>query len=103
MSFHGSLTTDHPAKRGEVMAQVLVLNGEADPMVKPEQIEAFKQEMDKAKVKYEFVNYPGALHAFTNPAATELGKKFSIPIAYDEAADKASWAKMQEFLKATLN
>jgi len=99
VSFHGSLPTDNPAQKGAVKARVLVLNGEADPMVKPEHIDAFKKEMQAAGVKYEFINYPEALHAFTNPAATELGKKFNIPIAYDEAADKASWAKMQGFLK----
>lgn len=102
VSFHGSLNTDNPAQKGKVKSRVLVLNGEADPMVKPEQVDAFKKEMENARVKYEFVNYPGALHAFTNPAATENGKKFNLPIAYDEAADKASWEKMQGFLKTVL-
>ena len=102
VSFHGSLGTANPAKKGEVKAKVLVLNGAADPFTKPEQIQAFKQEMSNAGVDYRFINYPDAMHAFTNPAATETGKKFGIPLAYNKKADKQSWKEMKKFLKATL-
>lgn len=98
VSFHGSLDTQHPAKKGKVRAQVLVLNGEADPFTKPEQIEAFKQEMEQAGVKYTFISYPGAKHAFTNPAADYLGKKFELPLAYNQKAEEASWKEMKRFL-----
>ena len=97
VSFHGSLGTSNPAQKDKVKAKVLVLNGEADPFVKPEQITAFKQEMDNAGVSYEFISYPGAKHAFTNPGATALGKKFKLPLEYSPSADKASWKKMQSF------
>jgi dienelactone hydrolase len=96
-SFHGSLGTQAPAKAGDVKAKVLVLNGAADPFVKPEAIAAFKQEMDAAKVDYRFIDYPGAVHAFTNPEATAKGKKFNLPLAYDEKADKGSKAEMLSF------
>ena len=99
VSFHGSLPTSEPARPGEVKARVLVFNGEADPFTKPAQIDAFKQEMQNAGVNYEFINYPGAKHAFTNPEATALGKKFKLPLAYNAKADKDSWAKMQAFFK----
>ena len=102
VSFHGSLPTQTPAKAGGVKAKVLVLNGAADPFVKPEQIEAFKKEMQSAGVDYRFVNYPDAVHAFTNPDATANGKKFNLPLAYDANADKQSWAEMQGFLSAVL-
>jgi len=98
-SFHGSLGVGAPVDKGKVKANILVLNGAADPFVKPEQIESFKSEMKAAGVKYEFVNYPGAKHAFTNPDADKYGKQFSIPLAYNKEADVASWEKMQEFLK----
>jgi len=55
--------------------------------------------MDSAGVDYRFINYPGALHAFTNPEATAMGEKFKLPLAYNEAADKQSWMDLQEFLK----
>ena len=102
VSFHGSLGTQAPAKAGAVKGKVLVLNGAADPYVKAEQIAAFKKEMQDAKVAYTFIDYPGAVHAFTNPAATENGKRFNMPLAYDADADKKSWVEMQGFLKAVL-
>ncbi len=104
VSFHGSLGTQSPpAKPGQVKASILVCNGEADPFVKPEQITALKQEMKNAKVNFEFKSYPDAKHAFTNPAATENGKKFNIPLAYNEKADKQSWLDMKAFLKKVFN
>jgi dienelactone hydrolase len=102
VSFHGSLGTQNPAKPGAVKAKLLVLNGAADPFIKPEQIEAFKKEMQAAGVTYTFIDYPGAVHAFTNPAATENGKKFNLPLAYDAEADRKSWDEMQRFLSAVL-
>lgn len=99
VSFHGSLATDSPARPGRVKAKVLVYNGADDPFVKPEQIQAFKREMQAAGVDYEFVNLPGAKHSFTNPAADEFGKRFNLPLAYNAEADKTSWAGMQAFFE----
>jgi len=98
VSFHGSLGTSAPAKPGVVKAQVLVYNGAEDPFTKPEQIAAFKKEMNAAGVKFEFVNLPGAKHSFTNPASTELGRRFKLPLAYSAEADRVSWAGMKKFL-----
>ena len=98
-SFHGNLSTDSPAKPGVVKAKVLVLHGADDSLVPKEQVAAFKKEMDTAGVDYTFIEYPGAVHAFTNPAATENGKKFNLPLAYDEHADHESWAELQKFLR----
>ena len=95
-SFHGSLGTSERAKVGAVQARIAVFNGADDPFVKPEQIEAFKAEMDSANVEYVFVNYPGAVHSFTNPGADANGEKFGLPLKYDAKADNDSWAKMQE-------
>jgi dienelactone hydrolase len=102
VSFHGSLGAQAPAKPGAVKAKLLVLNGAAAPFIKPEQIAAFKAEMQAAGVNYTFIDYPGAVHAFTNPAATENGKKFNLPLAYDADADRKSWEEMQRFLSAVL-
>ena len=99
VSFHGSLGTNSPAKKGDIKAKVLVFNGADDPFTKPEQITAFKQEMDNAGVDYKFVNYPGAKHSFTNPDADKYGKEFGLPLAYNEHADKDSWLQMQRFFK----
>ncbi len=102
-SFHGGLM---PAATGpkataalKSKTQVLVLHGEADPMVKSEDVTAFKLEMTAAGFPLHFVGYPGALHAFTNPKATEVGLKFKIPVAYHPEADQKSWAELLLFLK----
>jgi hypothetical protein len=36
---------------------------------------------------------PGAVHAFTNPEATEKGRQFNLPLAYHPEADKLSKAE----------
>ena len=76
---------------------MLVFNGAADPLVTPEQVQAFKGEMEAAGADYEFIDYPGVLHSFTNPGANAKAEKFGLPLAYDEAADKDSWEKTQAF------
>jgi len=100
VSFHGNLTTEQPAKAGRVKARVLVLTGEADPFVPAEQVDAFKKEMDAAKVSYRVVGYPGAKHAFTNKEADDNARKFNLPaLAYNAEADHKSWVEMQAFFK----
>jgi len=98
-SFHGSLGTATPAQPGQIKARIISFSGEADPFIPADKVAAFKQEMDSAGVNYQVVTYPGALHAFTNPAASKVGMRFNIPIAYDKNADKDSWKKGTEFLK----
>jgi dienelactone hydrolase len=97
-AFHAGLgAAGVQAQPGKVKAKILVQNGADDPFIKPESVEAFKKEMDAAKVDYHYVSYPGAVHAFTNPEATALGKKFNIPIAYNVDADKKSMAEATNF------
>jgi dienelactone hydrolase len=96
--FHASLGLNTPAPaQGAVKAKVLVLNGADDPFVKKEQYAAFKKDMDAAKADYRIVEYPGAVHAFTNPEATELGKKFNLPLRYDAKVDKEAKAEASKF------
>ncbi|HEY9052961.1 MAG TPA: dienelactone hydrolase family protein [Gammaproteobacteria bacterium] len=99
-SFHGSVATQSPAKKGDIKAKIRVFNGADDPMVKPEQIEAFKDEMKNAGVDYKFVNYPGAKHSFTNPQADEFAKKFNMPLGYDKNADQDSWMQTKKFFES---
>jgi len=100
-AFHADLgVAAGPAAAGKVKSKVLVLNGGADPFIPPDSIAAFKQEMAAANVDYRYVVYPGALHAFTNPQATEAGKKFNLPLAYDAEADRQSKAEASKFFGA---
>lgn len=102
VSFHGGLATDNPAVPAAVKAQVLALNGGADPFVPQEEKDAFIHEMQAAGVTFRTVEYPGATHAFTNPAATARGEKFGLPLAYDADADRKSWDEMLSFFTTIL-
>ena len=95
VSFHGSLLGT-PANKDLTKAEILVCHGEADSFVNAE-VAPFKKQMDSIGKSYTFKSYPGATHAFTNPDATETGKKFKMPIEYNAAADSASWNDMKEF------
>jgi dienelactone hydrolase len=105
VSFHGALVTQTPAKPGVVRADILVEHGAADSMVTPQQVAAFKAEMDAAKADYKFVGIPGAKHGFTNPDADRLshGEHGGPDIGYDKAADESSWKDMQAFLKTAFD
>lgn len=97
--FHGSLAAKTSIKPGSIKTKILVANGAADPFVTAEQIAAFKQEMEAAKVDYRFINYPGARHSFTNPEADKYGKAFNMPLAYHAEADALSWQELGLFFK----
>ena len=94
VSFHGGLDSPTPADGKNIKGKVLALHGADDPLVKAPDIAAFEQEMKDAKVDYKLVSYPGAVHAFTQKAA---GNDNSKGVAYNEAADKASWEEMKAF------
>jgi len=96
VSFHGTLVGT-PANKDLLTAKILVCHGADDPFVKKEEVDKFKKQMDSIKADYTFKTYPGAVHAFTNPKSTEVGKKWNMPIAYNAAADSASWKDMKEF------
>ena len=102
VSFHGSLG-GLPPIADKVTARVLVANGAEDTFVSQDSIELFNEDMETAGVDFEFINYPGAKHSFTNPGANVVGEKFGLPLEYNAEADKASWQKMQEFLDTIFN
>jgi len=97
VSFHGGLK-GVPADKKLLKAKVLVCHGAADKFVPQQDVDTFIHEMDSIGASYTFRTYADATHAFTNPDATQTGKKFNMPIEYNEAADKASWNDMKSFL-----
>ncbi|MBC7535985.1 MAG: dienelactone hydrolase family protein [Ferruginibacter sp.] len=96
VSFHGNLV-GVPADKNLLKAPMLICHGADDQFVKAEEVTLFKKQMDSIGAVYTFKSYAGATHAFTNPNATAMGEKFKIPIAYNAAADSASWKDMNEF------
>lgn len=100
VTFHGVLATDVSVKPGSIKPKIRVFTGEADPIVPPEQVEAFKTEMANAKADWQLVSYPGVKHTFTNPEADVYAAKFGLPLKYDAHADQSSWAHTMDFLKS---
>lgn len=101
--FHASLGLNTPAPApGTVKAKILILNGADDPFVKREEYEVLKKDLDAAKAEYRVIEYPGAVHAFTNPEATELGQKFNLPLRYDAQVDRGAKAEALKFFNANL-
>jgi len=96
VSFHGSLI-GAPAKKELLKAKILVCHGMADSLVKPDQVEKFRKQMDSIGADYTFKQYPNATHAFTNPASDANGQKFKMPVKYNAEADSASWNEMKDF------
>jgi dienelactone hydrolase len=96
-SFHGNLSSMHTPEPGSVKAKILVCHGAADSFIPQAQIDAFKSEMDAAGADYTFVAYDGAKHSFTNKDADSFAERFGLDLAYDETADRESWAAMKAF------
>ncbi len=94
VSFHGGLSSPNPADAKNIKAQVLVYHGAIDPMVPATEVDAFKKEMDEAKVNYQFTAFAQTVHSFTDKAA---GSDLSKGVAYNEQADKRSWQGMLAF------
>ena len=95
VSFHGALGSFHTPAPGEIQSRILVCHGAKDSLVPESDIEAFHVEMAAAEANVKFESYEGALHGFTNPDATERGRNYGLPLAYEQRADEASWSEMK--------
>ena len=94
VSLHGGLSTPVPAKRGEVHAAVLVLNGADDAGVTDADIGAFEKEMDAAGVDWQFVNFSGAVHCFA-----ESDQNSPPNCVYHPLAAKRAFKMMDDFFR----
>lgn len=92
VSFHGDLETYMPPGDGVINTSVLVLNGADDAGVGAAQIVAFKKEMDAAGADWQFVDFSGAVHCFTQPESQGPGN-----CAYNERAANRAFKMMRNF------
>ncbi|HKK42650.1 MAG TPA: dienelactone hydrolase family protein [Bacteroidales bacterium] len=97
VSFHGGMG-GAPVVRGLLKASILVCHGDSDKFVPMSAVEKFHKQLDSIGAKSTFKIFPDATHAFTNPASTETGKKFNMPIRYNPEAAKEAWGDMRNFL-----
>lgn len=98
VSFHGLLNKPGNIKSESIKAKILVLHGYADPMVPPEQVHAFCQEMTEAKLDWQIHMYGNVQHAFTNPEAHDS----QLGTVYNEVAAQRSWQAMTNFFQEIL-
>ena len=98
-SFHGGLATPNSKDAKNIKGKLLVMHGAIDPYVPAKEVAAFKKEMKDAKVQMEFIEYPGAVHAFTNPMA---GDDIKAGAAYNADADRKSWVDFTNFVKSII-
>lgn len=93
VSFHGLFNSPEKLPKPKISAKVLALHGYDDPMVPPEQVHAFAQEMTTAQADWQIHMYGHTQHAFTNPAANDV----NLGTIYNAAAEKRSWQAMKDF------
>ena len=86
VSFHGGLDSPKPADGKNIKCKVLVCHGADDPF--------------EANVDWVLIKYGGAFHSFTQPTA---GNDNSKGAAYNERADRRSWAAMKMFFAGIFN
>ncbi len=98
VSFHGNLSTTEPGG-ARIRGSVLVCHGAADPLGGPTMVDDFIAEMEHAGVDYQLIEYAGAEHAFTNPAADGIEMD---GVGYNEPADRRSWRHMRMFFDEML-
>lgn len=99
VSFHGLLSAPETIANAPIQTRVLVCHGHDDPMVPPEQVLGFQQEMTAAGVDWQVHSYGHAQHSFTNPEANNP----DLGAAYHPDADRRSWRAMTDFLAEVLD
>jgi dienelactone hydrolase len=96
IGFHPGLMRPAGSAEGKISAKVLMMIGDSDPVIPPEDRAAFAQSMTAAGADWQLHVFGGVGHSFTSKAVDAL----KIPgMAYNAAADRRSWSLM----RATLN
>ncbi|WP_208728249.1 dienelactone hydrolase family protein [Oceanidesulfovibrio indonesiensis] len=96
VSIHGTLRTPHPEAMSNFQGSVLALHGAADPVVPPEEVRAFQDELTEAGVDWVFISYGGAVHSFTHESADSEASR------YHPLAAKRAWRDMLAFFDERL-
>ncbi|XGV94694.1 MAG: dienelactone hydrolase family protein [Leptolyngbya sp. BL-A-14] len=98
VSFHGELDTSLPAQPGIMQAKILVLHGDADPIVPFEKLIGFREEMRSVNANWEIDIYSDAKHSFTGEGAIDQMSEAGL----NPQVEARSWQKMLNFLAEVL-
>lgn len=95
VSFHGLLDKPRHIPNQPIQAKVLALHGYDDPMVPPQQLNEFCEEMTEAKVDWQVHQYGLTKHAFTNPNAHDP----DLGLIYNPGVASRAMQSMKNFLQ----
>jgi dienelactone hydrolase len=99
VGFHSGLSTARPQDARNIKAKVLTCIGADDPIIPPDQRQAFEKEMTDGGVDWRMNVYGGAGHSFTNPDVGALGR---AGFEYHAETDRRSWRAMLDLFGETL-
>jgi len=95
--FH--VTNPNPVIPGtpcNIKGRVLAIHGSADPVTPKPMMDAFEEELTKAKVDWQVMMFGGAVHSFCDPTVN------AGPTRYDEKLCRKSYLLMRDFFAETL-
>jgi dienelactone hydrolase len=78
-----------------IQSKILVLHGYDDPVVKPDELRRFAEEMTEAKVDWQAHVYSNTLHAFMNPAINDP----AAGLCFHPVSSQRAWHEIQGFLE----
>ena len=99
VAYHSTLTQWVKKPPRDLKMKIRVFNGADDPFLQKTTLGSFDAVMKASGADYKHIYYPSVVHSFTNPGATEKGKKFNLPLAYDAKADEDSWKQTLELFR----
>ena len=95
--FH--VTNPNPLVPGtpcNIKGRVLAIHGSADPVTPKPMMDAFEEELTKAKVDWQVMMFGGAVHSFCDPTVN------AGPLRFDEKLCRKSYMLMRDFFTETL-
>lgn len=95
VSFHGLLNAPEHLEQQKIKAKVLALHGYDDPMVPPELVKNFCDEMTACGADWQVHMYGNTKHAFSNPKAHDL----ELGTIYNPVAESRAIESMLDFLE----
>src|SRR5580692_544313 len=99
VTFHGGLIPAPADAAQKTKAKFLILHGALDPLVNKEAVDSFLKSMNDGKFDFQFVEYSGAVHAFTNPDAGKFNMDGLDGVGYNAEAATRSWNQMKVFFE----
>jgi dienelactone hydrolase len=99
VGFHSGFVPGTAEENEAIRGKLLLCHGADDPIVTAAQRDAFLAEASAAGVDWQLHLYGGIGHSFTNADIDALG---IAGFAYDETADRRSWAAMLNLFEETL-